>query len=67
MRRGFNNTFYFVESDMTHSSDILYELKIEFEHGNYDFNLKRIHELNSGCVIALEMDPDNKKMLDTGI
>ena len=61
MQRGFNNTFYFVESDMTHSSDILYELKIPYDHGNYAHNLRTIHEFNSGSVIALQMDPDNKK------
>ena len=61
MQRGFNNTFYFVESDMTHSSGILYELKIPYDHGSYAHNLRAIREFNSGSVIALQMDPDNKK------
>jgi len=66
MRRGFNNTFYYVESDITNSSDILMQLTIQFNKGQYSLEKKVVYELNSGAIIALENDPDNDTKLDEG-
>ena len=59
MRRGFNNTFYFVERDITDSSDIVMELKITEKGNTFNWEKKVVYELSSGSVIALEIDPDN--------
>ena len=66
MRRGFNNTFYYVESDITGSADIIMQLKIENNSGVFVVKKKVAHELNSGSIIALEIDPDNNTKLDEG-
>ena len=66
MKRGYNNTFYYVESDALNYSDSVIELKINEEHDTFKHNKRVAFELVSGTVIALEIDPDNDEKNDSG-
>ena len=65
MRRGFNNTFYFVQSDQA-GFDKIMELTIENRKSKFEWELKVAFEMVSGHCLCLEMDPDNLKVLDSG-
>ena len=59
MKRGFNNTFYFVQSDQLGNSDIIMELTLEEQDTTYVWSTRQIYEINSGQAISLEIDPDS--------
>ena len=67
MQRGYNMTFYFVERDVSDSADLIVELKLAEKNAKFEWSRKTAYELNSGAVIALEMDSENDKILDFGI
>ena len=59
MQRSTNNTFYFVESDALGTTDIIVELTIqEYKDKRFTYSTRPAYTLNSGQVLALEMNPD---------
>ena len=66
MQRGYNNTFYYVESDVTGSSDMVMELRVVEVNQKFEWKKRVAFEQSSGAVMALEMDPDNDTKLDSG-
>lgn len=59
MQRSTNNTFYFVESDALGTTDIIVELSIqESKDKRFTHSTRPAYTLNSGQVLALEMNPD---------
>jgi len=67
IKRGYNNTFYFVESDALNNTDNIIELEINVSGDTFRYNRRIAYELNSGTVIALEIDPDNDEKTDSGL
>ena len=64
IQRGYNNTFYYVESDVTGSSDMVIELRLVQVNKKFDWKKRVAFEQSSGAVVAMEMDPDNDNKLD---
>ena len=48
IQRGFNDTFYFVETEKAQASAAIYQLKGK--------DKQKIHEVSNGKVVALELD-----------
>ena len=57
IQRGFNNTFYYVETEQAQASAAIYQFKCD-DYGRYA-NSKKIHEVSNGKVLALELDADH--------
>ena len=67
LKRGFNNEFYFVEHNSNSGQDMIKELKIETKNKVTEFNVRTVHEMISGSVIAMEMDYGDGKEIDIGV
>ena len=65
MRRGFNNTFYYVQQDLA-GNDKIMELIIEDNKTKFEWKLNVAFEMISGHCLCLEMDPDNFNVMDSG-
>ena len=66
MQRGYNNPFYYVECDVTGSSDMVMQLKLVETNKKFDWKKRVAFEQSSGAIMALEMDPENDMKLDSG-
>ena len=57
MQRGSNNTFYFVESDTMGTTDFVMELSFTQEGSHWKGSIKSACSINTGTIMALEIDP----------
>ena len=61
VQRGFNNSFYYVESDTMGTTDFVMELSFKELNSHWTGSIKSACSINTGTIMALEMDPNSDK------
>ena len=61
IQKGSNETFYFAESEPAQASAAIYQLNRVYNNVERKYEMKKtkIHDVNNGKVLALELDADN--------
>lgn len=64
MIRGYNSYLYYVKQ--AGETDVaVIALKLSKMSTNWQINEVEVHKINEGCVIALELDPNNRDRTDS--
>ena len=58
LHRGYNNFFYFVQSENAGSDQILMEVSVDYVGSEWKFYNNSIFKVNEGQIAAFELDPE---------
>ena len=59
LHRGYNNFFYFVQSENAGSDQILIEVSVDYVGSEWKFYKSSIFKVNEGQIAAFELDPES--------